>query len=236
MKSLLLILVLFAALCVSSALRLGGSFMRVAQKARPSFELYGSSTADFKNGMTIEIDGVPRKIMEFLHVKPGKGSAFVRSKLKNLKNGSVQEKTFRAGESVIIADVFKSAMQYTYIDGESMCFMDMTTFEEVRCPLKIIDNVDLMREGLECQVSIFNDEVIDVTLPNSVEYTVVETSPNFKGNSVQGGTKPATLDSGAVINVPMFIEIGEKIIVSTAGSKPEYSSRATKEDGKNFNK
>jgi len=190
------------------------------------------NTADFKNGMTLEIDGVPVKIIEFLHVKPGKGSAFVRSKIKNLTNGSVQERTFRAGETVVAADITKVEMQYTFTDGDNLCFMNMETFEEQRIEKKKIDNVLLMKEGLSCNVMLWNDQVIDVQLPPSVEYVVVECPPNFAGNTAQGGQKPATLDSGAVVQVPMFIEVGEKIMVSTDDVK--YLSRSGGENSKKF--
>lgn len=159
-------------------------------------------------------------------MKPGKGSAFVRTKIKNLVNGSVQERTFRAGESVVAAEIFKTEMQYTFTDGDNLCFMNMETFEEQRIEKKKIENVLLMKEGLSCTVSIWNDNVIDVSLPPSVEYVVVDTPPNFKGNTAQGALKPATLDSGAVVQVPMFIEIGEKIVVSTEDVK--YLNRAAK--------
>ena len=177
------------------------------------------STSDFKTGLTLEIDGVPVRLLEFLHVKPGKGSAFVRSKIKNLVNGSVQERTFRAGESVNSADVSKGEMQYTFTEGDNLCFMNMETFEEQRIPMNKVDNPLLLKAGLSCQVSIWNDQVIDVQLPQQVEYDVVECPPNFKGNSAQGSTKPATIEGGAVVNVPMFIEQGEKIIVSTEDCK-----------------
>lgn len=159
------------------------------------------------------------KLIEFLHVKPGKGSAFVRSKVKNLINGSVQERTFRAGESMTAADISKVDMQYTYSDGDSLCFMNMDTLEEERVPKSSIDNVDLLKEGLTCTMVTWNDRIIDVALPQQVTYTVVDCPPNFKGNSGGGVTKPATLDSGAVVQVPMFIEIGQNIIVSTADCK-----------------
>jgi elongation factor P len=158
-------------------------------------------------------------LLEFLHVKPGKGSAFVRSKIKNLLNGTVQERTFRAGESVNAADVNKSEMQYTFTDGDNLCFMDMESFEEQRIPSDKIDNPLLMKAGLSCQVTIWNNQVIDVQLPQQVEYEVIECPPNFKGNSAQGTTKPATIEGGATVNVPMFIEQGQKIIVSTADCK-----------------
>lgn len=182
------------------------------------------TTADFKNGMTLELDNVPMRLVEFLHVKPGKGSAFVRTKVKNLVNGSVQERTFRAGESVASAEVMKVQMQYTYTDGDNLCFMNMESLEEQRIEKKKIDNVLMMKEGLSCTVTLWNEQVIDIQLPPSVEYVVVDTPPNYKGNTSAGGTKPATLDSGAVVNVPMFIEIGEKIMVSTDECK--YLNRA----------
>lgn len=162
--------------------------------------------------------------MEFLHVKPGKGSAFVRTKIKNLINGSVQERTFRAGESVVAAEVEKTEMQYTFTDGDMVCFMNMESFEEQRMDKSCIDNLNLLKSGLSCVVSIWNDKVIDVQMPSQVEYVVVDTPPNFKGNTAQGAQKPATLDSGAVVQVPMFIEIGEKIMVSTEDCK--YAGRA----------
>ena len=184
------------------------------------------TTADFKNGMTFEIEGVPMKLLEFLHVKPGKGSAFVRSKVKNLTNGSVQERTFRAGESVTLAEIDKIEMQFTFEEGDLLVFMNMETFEEQRIDKSKIDNVLLMKAGLPVNVQIWNGNVIDVQLPQNVEYTVTDCPPNFKGNSGSGVTKPATLDSGAVVQVPMFIEVGENIIVSTEDCK--YVGRATK--------
>ena len=184
------------------------------------------STSDFKTGLTLEIDGVPVRLLEFLHVKPGKGSAFVRSKIKNLVNGSVQERTFRAGETVASADVTKGEMQYTFTEGDNFCFMNMETFEEQRIPKGKLDNPLLMKPGLTCQVSIWNEQVIDVQLPPSVQYTVIECPPNFKGNSAQGSTKPATIEGGAVVNVPMFIEQGEDIIISTEDVK--YLGKAAK--------
>lgn len=202
---------------------------------------------------------MPVRLQEFLHVKPGKGAAFVRTKIKNLVNGSVQEKTFRAGESIIPADVSKTPMQYTYTNGDLICFMNMETFEEQVVDKKKISNVDLLTEGtspcvvallliffakcwrlltqigmmmcsfrrigLSCEVSMWNEQVIDVQLPQQMTYTVVETPPNFKGNTAQGAQKPAKLNCGATVNVPMFIEVGEQIIVSTADCK--YINRAS---------
>jgi translation elongation factor P len=165
-------------------------------------------------------------LLEFLHVKPGKGSAFVRTKVKNLLNGSVQERTFRAGESVTAADISKVEMQYTFTDGDLFCFMNMESFEEQRIEKNKISNPLLMKEGLSCQVVLWNEDVIEVGLPPSVDYVVVETPPNFAGNTAQGGTKPAKLDCGATVNVPMFIEVGELISVSTEDVK--YLGRSSK--------
>ena len=232
MMRLFLLAILAWSACVSALLHVPVALKRVAAVSRTAL---GLSTADFKNGMTLELDGVPSRLLEFLHVKPGKGSAFVRTKVKNLVNGSVQERTFRAGESVQSAEVLKTDMQYTYSDGDQLCFMNMESLEEQRIDKKKVGEnyVSLMKEGLSCSVSIWNEQVIDISLPPSVEYVVVDTPPNFKGNSAQGTTKPATLDCGAVVQVPMFIEIGEKIIVSTEDQK--YLNRAAGE-GKNFNK
>ena len=177
------------------------------------------TTADFKNGMTMELEGVPFKLMEFLHVKPGKGSAFVRTKVKNLVSGTTQERTFRAGESIQTADIMKVEMQFTFKDGDTYVFMNTETFEEQRIDMGRIEFPLLMKDGLSCGVVLWNENVIEVTLPVQVSYTVVDTPPNFKGNTAQGAMKPATLDSGAIVQVPMFIEAGENIIVSTADSK-----------------
>lgn len=193
-------------------------------KVSSSTALY-LTTADFKNGMTFEIEGVPMKLLEFLHVKPGKGSAFVRSKVKNLLNGSVQERTFRAGESMTSADINKVEMQYIYTDGDMLCFMNMDSLEEERVAKAKVENSILLKEGLSCTVMTWNDNVIDVSLPQQVIYVVADCPPNFKGNSGSGVTKPATLDCGAVVQVPMFIEIGEKIVVSTEDQK--YMGRDT---------
>ena len=197
---------------------------RLVKKVQRSHTFLPATTADFKNGMTFEIENVPYKLIEFLHVKPGKGSAFVRSKVKNMSNGSVQERTFRAGESITIAQLDKVDMQYTFSEGELLCFMNMESFEEVKMPKARVENVLLLKPGLQVKTLIWNGEVIDVEFPAQVEYTVVECPPNFAGNSAQGVTKPATIDSGAVVDVPMFIEVGTVIIVDTETCK--YKGRA----------
>lgn len=160
---------------------------------------------------------------EFLHVKPGKGAAFVRSKLKNFLTGNTVERTWRAGESVELANVDKKDSQFTYTDGEEYVFMDMSTYEETRIP-KDDAWAKYLKEGMDVSVLVWNDKVISVDLPNTVELEVVETDPGVKGNTAQGGSKPATLETGAVIQVPLFIQQGEKIKVDTRSD--EYLSRA----------
>jgi len=181
------------------------------------------SSNDFKTGMSIEMDGQPYKVVEFLHVKPGKGAAFVRSKLKNFLTGNSVEKTWRAGETVELASVENKESQFTYTDGNDYVFMDMTTYEETRIP-EDESWSKYLKEGMDVQVLTWNGKVISVDLPNTVELEVVETDPGVKGNTAQGGSKPATLETGAVIQVPLFIQQGEKIKVDTRSD--EYLSRA----------
>eukprot|EP00752_Nemacystus_decipiens_P002524 g2368.t1 len=182
------------------------------------------STADFKNGMTIDIDGNPCKILEFLHVKPGKGSAFVRTKVRNLVTGNSLEKTFRAGESVSLAQVDKLDLQYTYKEGSMFYFMDSATYEEVSIDENIVgDKAGFFLEGMELSATYFNGKVIEVALPKQMILEVVETDPGEKGNTAQGATKPAKVAAGATINVPLFISTGEKIRIDTETKK--YMSR-----------
>eukprot|EP00638_Chattonella_subsalsa_P007006 CAMPEP_0117758674 /NCGR_PEP_ID=MMETSP0947-20121206/15540_1 /TAXON_ID=44440 /ORGANISM="Chattonella subsalsa, Strain CCMP2191" /LENGTH=189 /DNA_ID=CAMNT_0005578949 /DNA_START=226 /DNA_END=795 /DNA_ORIENTATION=- len=184
-------------------------------------------TSSFKNGLTLEIDGSPVKIVEFLHVKPGKGAAFVRSKLKNLVTGNTVEKTFRAGESVTAAQIDKTEGQFTYEEGENYVFMDMETFEEDRIPVDFLgDTVQWLQEGSDVKIIKWNGKVIDVEVPKTLTLEVVETDPGVKGNTAQGGSKPATLATGAVVQVPLFISQGEMIKVDTEDKK--YLSRADK--------
>ena len=147
-------------------------------------------------------------------MKPGKGSAFVRSKLKNLLNGSVQEKTFRAGEKVDTAEIFRSDMQYTYNEGDTYVFMDMQTYEETR--LEKSDWAKFLKVEETVSMVEWNGKVISVDLPKVVSLEVTDTDPGVKGNTKDsGGTKPATLETGAVVNVPLFISIGEKLMIDT---------------------
>ena len=158
-----------------------------------------------------------------MHVKPGKGSAFVRSKLKNMISGNVQEKTFRAGEKVDTAEIERSDMQYTYSEGDTYVFMDMQTYEETR--LEKSDWAKFLKVEQTVSVVIWNGKVISVDLPKVVELEVTDTDPGVKGNTKDsGGTKPATLETGAIINVPLFINIGETLVVDTESG--DYVSRA----------
>jgi len=172
------------------------------------------SSNDFKPGLFIEVDGAPYRILEHLHVKPGKGAAFVRTKLKNQVSGNTVEKTFRAGEKVDAAEMNKSANQFTYMEGDQYVFMNLETFEEIRLPR---DDAwaKYLKEGMNVSVLTWNGRVIDVECPNSVVLKVVDTAGSEKGNTVSGASKPATLETGAVINVPMFINVGEEILVDT---------------------
>lgn len=174
------------------------------------------SSNDFRPGVTIELDGAVWRVVEFLHVKPGKGSAFVRTKLKNVQNGSVVERTFRAGETVPQATLEKRTMQHTYKEGEQFVFMDMETYEEVRLsPDQIGDRVKYLTESMEVNVISWNGQVLEVELPNSVVLEVIQTDPGVKGDTATGGTKPAIVSTGAQVMVPLFISIGERIKIDT---------------------
>lgn len=174
------------------------------------------SSNDFRTGSTIELDGAVWRVVEFLHVKPGKGSAFVRTKLKNAQTGSVVERTFRAGETVPQALLDKRGMQHTYREGEAFVLMDMETYEEVRLtPDQIGNGAKYLAEGMDVNVIYWNDQVIEVELPNSVVLEVTETDPGVKGDTATGGTKPATVSTGAQVMVPLFISIGERIKIDT---------------------
>jgi len=174
------------------------------------------SSNDFRTGVTIELDGAVWRVVEFLHVKPGKGSAFVRTKLKNVQSGSVVERTFRAGETVPQALLEKRAMEHTYKEGEQLVFMDMETYEETRLdPGQVGDRVKYLKEGMEVNVVMWDETVLEVELPNTVVLEVTETDPGVKGDTATGGTKPAIVETGAQVMVPLFISIGEKIKVDT---------------------
>jgi elongation factor P len=178
------------------------------------------SSNDFRPGVSIVLDGSVWRVVEFLHVKPGKGSAFVRTKLKNVQNGSVVERTFRAGETVPQANLEKSTMQHTYKEGDEFVFMDMETYEEGRLSAaQIGDRVKYLKEGMEVNVIRWGEQVLEVELPNSVVLEVIQTDPGVKGDTATGGTKPATVETGAIVMVPLFISQGERIKIDTREDK-----------------
>ena len=182
------------------------------------------SVNDLKTGLTLELDNGLWSVVEFLHVKPGKGAAFVRSKLKNVETGQVVEKTFRAGEKVAKASLDKREMQYLYKEGKEYVMMDMESYEQLQLTEdQVSDGKKYMKENMIVQVLLHGAKVIGVDIPAHVELTVVDTPPAEKGNTAQGGSKPATLETGAVVNVPFFISNGDVIRVDTRSN--EYLDR-----------
>lgn len=185
------------------------------------------STNEFKGGLKIMLDGEPCNILENEYVKPGKGQAFNRVKIRKLISGKVLEKTFRSGETVEGADVLDTTMAYLYTDGEFYHFMNNDTFEQLAADQKAVgDAAKFLVENDECTLTLWNGTPITVTPPNFVELEVVETDPGLKGDTAGTGGKPATMNTGAVVRVPLFIQIGEIIKVDTRTG--EYSSRAQK--------
>jgi len=174
------------------------------------------STNQFKNGMTIELDGTLFQIVEFQHVKPGKGGAFVRTKLRNFKTGGVVDKTFRAGEKVEQAMVSRRSMQYLYNDGSDYVFMDTETYEQISLPASFLqDETKFMKENMNVLIAMHEGQALGIELPTAVELEVTHTEPGVKGDTASGGTKPATLETGAVVQVPLFINVGDMIKVDT---------------------
>ena len=183
------------------------------------------SAGDFRNGITLEIDGAIFQIVEFQHVKPGKGAAFVRTKLKNIINGGVVERTFRPTEKFPQARIDRKDMQYLYSDGDLFNFMDVETYDQVALNAETIgDSLKFVKENEMCKVCSHNGNVFAVEPPLFVELEITETEPGFKGDTATGATKPATVETGAVVYVPLFIEQGEKIKIDTRTG--EYLSRA----------
>ena len=183
------------------------------------------STNDFKTGVSIEIDGDAYVIVDFQHVKPGKGSAFVRTKLKNVRTGAVLEKTFNAGEKFQNAILERREMQYLYHDGESYIFMDNQSYEQV--PLseeQLGDGVKYLKEEMNVIALYYQGNVLGVDLPTQVELEVVEPEPGIKGDTASGGNKPATLETGVIVRVPFFINVGDRIRVNTKTG--DYIERA----------
>ncbi|TKY65673.1 Elongation factor P [Spatholobus suberectus] len=199
--------------------------MRTPSSKSRFLKVYALSSNDIKVGTNLKVDGAPWRVLEFLHVKPGKGAAFVRTKLKNYITGNTVDKTFRAGSWIDEADVFKETKQFTYKDGSQFVFMDLNTYEEFRLgESEIGDRTKWLKEGMDCNLLLWNGKVIDVELPITVKLTVVDVDPGLKGDTAQGGKKPATLDTGAVVNVPLFINIGDEILVDSRTG--QYMSRA----------
>lgn len=173
-------------------------------------------TSDFKNGLHIILDGDIYTIVEFQHVKPGKGGAFVRTKLKNIKTGAVIDKTFRAGEKMDQAVVERKQMQYLYNQGEDYILMDMETFEQITITADLIGpQVKYLKENSDVTAVVHDDSIMGVEIPFFVELEVTETDPGVRGDTASGGSKPATLETGAVVQVPFFINIGDKVKVDT---------------------
>lgn len=174
------------------------------------------STNDFHTGLTIELDGDIYMVIDFQHVKPGKGSAFVRSKLKNLRSGSTTERTFRAGEKVPRAIIERKEMEYLYGSGEEYIFMDTESYEQISLSRETLgDNLKYLKENMQLNILLFKGEILGLELPNSVELKVVETEPGFKGDTAAGGSKPAKLETGLVVQVPFFINEGDVLRIDT---------------------
>ncbi len=182
------------------------------------------SAGDFRNGITIELDSNVFQIIEFQHVKPGKGAAFVRTKLKNIKNGGVVEKTFRPTEKCPQARIDRKEMQYLYSDGDMFNFMDVETYDQISLTKdEIGDSLKFVKENEMVKMLSHNGSVFAIEPPLFVELEVTETEPGFKGDTATGASKPATVETGATVSVPLFVEIGDKIKIDTRTS--EYLSR-----------
>ena len=183
------------------------------------------SAGDFRNGVTLEIEGQVMQIMEFQHVKPGKGAAFVRTKLRNVINGGVVEKTFRPTEKFPAARIDRVDMQFLYNDGELDNFMDMNTFEQIALAKDVVgDALKFVKENEVVKVCSYNGKVFSVEPPLFVELEITDTEPGFKGDTATGATKPAIVETGAQINVPLFVNIGDRVKIDTRSE--EYLGRA----------
>lgn len=187
-----------------------------------------ADTSNFRNGMVLDIDGNLVQITYFQHVKPGKGPAFVRTKLKNVLSGAVVEKTFRSGEKVTEVRLVRRPIQYSYTDGTLYYFMDMESYEITPISAETIGKSQLtyLQENMECEGLTRDGNVLAVELPQFVELEVIETDPGLKGDTAQGGTKPATLATGAIVQVPLFIERGDVLRIDRTVDK--YLERANK--------
>ena len=183
------------------------------------------TTNDLKTGMHLEVEGNLVQVVDFQHVKPGKGHAFVRSTLKNARTGAVVDKTFRAGEKVERVNVDRREMQYLYNDGSEYVFMDNATYDQIQVPAATLGSAtNYLVEGSTAVLGMYGSEVVSVDLPASIELTITECEPGVQGDRVSGARKPATLETGLVVQVPLFVEPGERIKVDTRNG--EYQSRA----------
>lgn len=183
------------------------------------------SVNDFRTGTTIEFENHIWQVIEFQHVKPGKGAAFVRSKLRNLRNNNIQEKTFRAGERVKRAHIEHNNMQYLYASGDTHAFMDTNTYNQIELSRDQIEHeLNYIKENMSVDIVFFQGEVIGINLPNNVELEVTETEPGLRGDTVSGGSKAATLETGLIVQVPLFINQGDVLVINTTDGK--YVSRA----------
>jgi elongation factor P len=183
------------------------------------------STADFKNGLTIEYEGNVYQIIEFQHVKPGKGGAFVRSRLRNLMTGATLEKTWRAGDKMDSAMVERRNVEFLYRDGEDLVFMDMTDYEQLSLPAQQVgEAVNFLKDNTPVQLVQWKGNLLNIELPQTMEFTITQTDPGLRGDTAQGGSKPATLETGAVITVPLFVNEGEVVRVDTRTG--QYLERA----------
>ena len=183
------------------------------------------STNDLKNGITIEVDGAIFVVMETQHVKPGKGAAIVKAKLKNLRTGAIFEKTFNAGVKVATARIEKQLMQYLYNMGDTYYFMNMNTYEQLELDKSVVgEGSKFLKENLEVYITMYEGEVLGIDLPDKVELVITATEPAVKGNTTNNAQKDATVETGLMVRVPLFIEQGETIVVSTKDGS--YASRA----------
>jgi elongation factor P len=184
-------------------------------------------TTDIRKGLKIQIDGVPFHVVEHQFVKPGKGQSFTRCRIRNLTNGNVVERTWKSGESVELADVESRKMTYSWAESDTYVFMETTTGEQIHVEKnKLGDESRFLAEGLDCEVTLFNGNAIAVDLPPNVVMQVVSSEPGVKGDTASGASKPATLSSGAVVNVPLFIKEGEWIKVDTTTG--QYQERVNR--------
>lgn len=175
-----------------------------------------ATTSDFKKGITLKIEGELMSLVDFQHVKPGKGGAFVRTKLKRLKDGAVIDKTFRAGEKIETVWMEEKKFQFLYRDGERFYFMDIQTYEQLSMPLSLIsDSVSYLKENEEVSIIFAEGHPVGVEIPTFCNLKVIETDPGVKGDTAQGGSKPATLETGLKVSVPLFIDVGDTIKVDT---------------------